>query len=390
MRRRAIGSCKFLDSRRLGGAKNALLLLLLTMFYVDYQVCIETKKKTLEQYKGFAMLLGRRMQRKGLELARDSVKFDTRKFYQGDVAFVSMNYDPILLWMQFLAHRELNKSPAVPHVGTPSVPLHVFNDFGHLIPSRSIEKRDADYSWYPMNEAVAQRLNELKSGGEEKVRLTKILFPHGSLCWRGCPNCGKLSAYHADQWDLFAPDLFPPPPLRAFDRNGCPERIKDLEKDERRKGRVDARACLSCGQLTFANHTQAIMQSSFKARPPSFIEEIQRDLRAVTMRAKHVIFMGYSLPRDDVTYRAFFAARRQRAGAAKVRCTIVNKNNEYPDWYWPDEIKASRLAEDPVVNAAQDVFGIENVRFFGGGVPDVFLDRGIASEEKLERLLEWQ
>jgi hypothetical protein len=40
------------------------------------------------------------------------------------------------------------------------------------------------------------------------------------------------------------------------------------------------------------------------------------------MQVDHIIFMGYSLPPDDVTYRAFFSARRQRQGA-QVRCTVV-------------------------------------------------------------------
>jgi hypothetical protein len=64
--------------------------------------------------------------------------------------------------------------------------------------------------------------------------------------------------------------------------------------------------------LTFAHHTQAVMQSSFKSNPPSFIEEIRRNLRATTMQANHIILMGYSLPQDDITYCAFFSASCQR------------------------------------------------------------------------------
>jgi hypothetical protein len=37
------------------------------------------------------------------------------------------------------------------------------------------------------------------------------------------------------------------------------------------------------------------MQSSFKPRPPSFIEEIQRDLRATTMQTDHIIFRAENL-----------------------------------------------------------------------------------------------
>jgi hypothetical protein len=317
---------------------------------------------------------------------------DQPAFYQGDVGFVSLNYDPIALWMQFVANRDLNKSPDVPTIGTPPVPLHLFHDFGHLIPARRIGRGEATWPWYPMNEAATQRLNE-QAGGDCRVRLTKFLFPHGCLCWRECPNCGKLSAYHGDEWDLHAHSLFPPPPLRAFDLRPCPSWITSKEREQREKGLIDARGCLHCGTLTYANHTQAVMQSSFKSRPPSFIEEIQRDLRSTTMQANHIILMGYSLPQDDVTYRAFFSASCQRhrgPSDRQVRCTVVGKETDHPGWYGPTELKARSFLKDHAVNAAVDIFGDDNVRFYGGGVPNVFLDDGgKATDAAMERLLTW-
>lgn len=380
---------QFFDARRLVGAKNALLLILVTLFYVDYQVCIARKRNTLQKYQDLARLLGRRVLRTGLDLANAGNPLDRPRFYKDEVAFVSLNYDPILLWMHWVANRELNTSAAVPHIGSPPSPLHLFNDFGHLIPSRSIGKRESDFPWYPMNEAAVQRLNESDTGCGPKVRLTKILFPHGCLCWRECPNCGKLSAYHGDQWDLTSVSLLPPPPLRAFSKWACPDLVADKEKEERERGRVDARGCLHCRTLNYANHTQVVMQSSFKSRPPSFIEEIQRDVQAMTMQAAHIIFMGYSLPLDDVTYRAFFAARSQRAGLKPVRCTVVNKDECNPGWYGPDELKRKGI-ENTGLKAATEVFGAENVRFYGGGIPEVFLDQGFATEGRLEALLTWR
>jgi hypothetical protein len=43
-----------------------------------------------------------------------STPLDQPAFYQGDVGFVSLNYDPIALWVQFVANRELNKNADVP------------------------------------------------------------------------------------------------------------------------------------------------------------------------------------------------------------------------------------------------------------------------------------
>lgn len=177
---------QFFDARRLIGAKNALLMILIASFYIDYRECIRSQRDRLQQYFDFAILLGRRMQGQGLDLAHQDDQLDQPRFYNGDVSFVSLNYDPIALWLQFNANRELNQSASVPHIGSPAVPLHVFHDFGHLIPARRIRSKrldDAQWPWYPMNEAAVQRLNE-QSSSDSRIRLTKFLFPHGCLCWR--------------------------------------------------------------------------------------------------------------------------------------------------------------------------------------------------------------
>lgn len=378
---------QFFDARRLTGAKNALRMLLGAAFYIDYQECIRSKHRELEQYFNFALRLGHRIQSHGIDLYHHNFQPNAPEFYRGDVCFVSLNYDPIALWIQFIANREINKKPSVPHIGSPAIPLQIFHDFGHLVPARRIGQGKADWPWYPMNEAVAQRLNE-PTVSDARVRLTKFLLPHGCLCWRECPDCGKLSAFHGDEWKLDDPRLFPPPPLHAFDQGAFPDWITGDEREKRRKGEVDARACLHCGTLTYANHTQTVMQSSFKSQPPSFIEEIQRDLRATTMQATHIILMGYSLPLDDVTYRAFFSARCQRKNNP-VRCTVVNLSPDNPDWYGPEELKTRKFQEDHPVKAAYDIFGEDNVRFYGGGIPNVFLDGGVVTDVALERLLNW-
>ncbi|MYM30968.1 hypothetical protein GTP58_21760 [Duganella sp. CY15W] len=379
---------QFFDARRLAGAANALKMLLGTLFYIDYQYCLREKSDVLAQYLGFAKLLGQRILKQGHQLAEHNIKLDTPKFYEGDVAFVSLNYDPIALWTQYLANRELNNDKKF---SVKNVPLTSFHDAGHVIPSRRINGQ-AVWPWYPMNEAAAQRLNEAEPGAS-RVRLTKFLFPHGCLCWRECPDCGKLSSYYGDEWKIESDSLFLPPPLSAFEKKSCPNRIEGTESEQRQAGEIDARACLHCGTLSYAHNTQMVMQSSFKSSPPSFIEEIQRDLRAVAMKAEHIIFMGYSLPLDDVSYRAFFAARCQRFKTQSLRvcCTIVGWDGEHQSWFGPKDLKSGEawFKENGTIKAAIDIFGEDNVRFFGGGAPGVFLEDGVVSEKALERLLTW-
>jgi hypothetical protein len=188
--------------------------------------------------------------------------------------------------------------------------------------------------------------------------------------------------------------LIPPPPLKGFwDANTLHPRPDTDEAKSWDEGRVDARACAHCDALTFTQHTTTIMQSNFKGTPPSFIQEIQNDLRVAVEAADHIILFGYSLPPDDVTYRAFFAARQKRGN---VRCSVV-VGTDYGDmWHEPDgidrllvEIKRIKPYEPPAttLQAARDLFGKENVRFYGGGIPNVFCDGDTVSKEKFTRLI---
>ena len=379
----------FLTPQQVGSAKSALKLLLQAMFFIDWQVACEDKDGQLDLHYQFALALGRRMQREGKRLSHESHEiYESQKFYLGDVSFVSMNYDPIGLWCQTVANRDLNKSRAVPHIGNPARKLEVFLDPAHSVPSDRIEKDKRQRIWHSMSEAVVQRLNEVGHG----IRVTKFLLPHGCLCWRECPNCGKLSNYWGRSWALASPTLIPPPPLRAFTPGMDIEDARtDKERKAWKKGEVDARECVHCETLTYAHHTTTVMQSSLKGRPPAFIEEIQRELRVVIKDAKHIVLMGYSLPEDDFVYRAFFAAHTARSGTkSPVKCTVVDKKAGSAAWFGPEALRGkTELHEGTAVKAAQDLFGQDNVRFYRGGVPDVFSEGGTVQDHAVERLLVW-
>lgn len=380
----------FLNQQQVLGAYQALILILQTLFYIDYQAALETKKEQLELYYQFSETIARRMQQKGLGInPRDFAK---REHFLGEVAFASLNYDPIGLWSQFIANSNLNNQADVPHVDKQAVPLKIFHDLGHFMAVRTIENPDGlkDNLWYPLNEASAQRLNDHEHCTGRRVLLTKYLFPHGCLCWRECPSCGKLTANFGDRWDLRSPTLLPPPPLPGFVVER-PNNGTDKEKEKWNKGKVDARECVHCHAMTYAHHGSAVMQSSFKVRPAPFIEEIQRELRVAIEKADHIIFMGYSLPPDDVTYRALFAARKSRSEHVPVRCSVVTGRGGADAWLTHDQFSAPGVGEDAkkTIEAAISIFGQENVRYYGGGIPQVFSDGTACDSDKVETLLNW-
>ena len=387
----------FLTPRRVANARNALKVLLQTLFYVDWQELQsdERKKAELELHYDFATVLGRRMQRQGVEKAQNEYPFDNRDFYMGDVSFASLNYDPVALWLQYVANRDLNKGRDVPYVGSPRRRLQLFHDLSHLVPSRRVRERNPRTPWHPMNEAAAQRLNDLDHGATDCIRITKFLFPHGCLSWRECPSCGKLSSYVGNQWDKNSRVVIPPPPLKAFVQNVQFPYYDEKEKKEWDSGGVDARACVHCNTLSYAHDTQIVMQSNFKSAPPPFIEEIQRDLRVIVQDANHIVFMGYSLPRDDVNYRAIFAVRRRYDPERPVKCSVVVGNDSTQNrWLGPSDLSDLNsvgigAGGNETLEAAIELFGSENVRFYGGGIPGVFLDGGTVTESAVEGLLNW-
>ena len=388
---------EFLTPQRVLGARNALKMLLHTMLYIDWHYGRRENRRILEHHYDFAKALGRRMQKQGRELDGSRIHFDSRDFYMGDVSFVSLNYDPISLWCQLVANRDLNRCAGVPHIGCPASRLQIFHDLGHFVAGPRVgtrKDRDSETPWHPMNETSAQRLNDPDHRSGDRIRISKFLFPHGCLWWRECPDCGKLSSYMGDAWEWDSPTLIPPPPLKAFVQDVEFQSRSDKEHESWDQGEADARACVHCQTLTYAHHTQTLMQSSFKGPPPPFLEEIKRDLRVAVQNAGHIVLMGYSLPPDDVDYRAFFAARRRREES--VKCSVVVGTGYGRRWFghteWSAELRDTDegKAISTALEAACDLFGKENVRFYGGGIPNVFLDGGRVMDAAVDKLLTWE
>ena len=247
-----------------------------------------------------------------------------------------------------------------------------------------------------MNEAAAQRLNDDEHDSGDRIRICKFLLPHGCLWWRECPSCGKLSSHMGDKWDRDSLTLIPPPPLKAFVESKQFRWRVECERKAWEEGEVDMRACVHCQAPTYAHHTQTVMQSNLKSSPPPFLEEIGRDLRVAVQHADHIVLMGYTLPPDDVDFRAIFAARRRFDSDKPVKCSVVEGTRHDDRWFgpseWPSVVSGSTPERPPrsTLEAARDLFGKEHVRFYGHGIPQVFLDGGRVTDAAVDRLLNWE
>lgn len=391
----------FISAEKLIPARNLLKMLTTLLHTLDFQQALRTKQNQLEDYANFAEALYELMLKEGYRLDEQFNEIDKRtkrKFYLFSHSFISMNWDPILLWMLFNAHKGHNHSSKPPLIGPSNLPsvFKMFHDLGHFMGVRKIDGNTPEV-WYPFNETVVQRMNDPEHETGRRVRVGKYYFPHGCSGWRECPNCGKLTMYMGSAWGTGGSSaLFPPLPLPKF---AFGFEARSIEEEEARKeGRADAIQCSFCGTLTEAHHAPLIMQSSFKGKHPSFIEEVQRDMRVSLEGAKHVVLMGYSLPPDDVIYRSILASRKNRA-KDKLYCSVVSHEvlstngwisgqrlEEYVKVLKETKPDASILR---TIRSAKELFGAEHIRVCSDGVPNVFLQSigGGVSVDKVRDLL---
>lgn len=242
-----------------------------------------------------------------------------------------------------------------------------------------------------MNETAVQRLNDPEHQAARRIRVGKFYFPHGCHGFRECPNCGKLTFYLGNEWNIQSESLFPPPIINDFLFDN-PSRSAE-EVSAKKDGMSDAIQCVHCGSITEQHHSAIITQTNFKGNHPPYIEEIQRDMKVAIEKANHVILFGYSFPEDDFIYRSIFAARKQM-GDKPLKCSIVNWDEDAPErWMYKDEIE--KFTENHKGNVSNmyvrlvDLFGRDHIRIYGKGIPNVFLENNEVSKEKIKEMMEW-
>ncbi|MBM7540038.1 hypothetical protein [Amphibacillus cookii] len=96
---------------RMIAARNLLNLLTVLFHSTSYQNMLRDHKNILDQYTEFTEVLALLMQQEGLMRANEQTAFDDRAFYLFSYSVLSMNWDPIFLWLIFNAHKKVNQAP---------------------------------------------------------------------------------------------------------------------------------------------------------------------------------------------------------------------------------------------------------------------------------------
>ena len=223
-----------------------------------------------------------------------NVKMDEREFFIADYSIINFNWDlcslfPIIGSNRILNHendRYINKE------GLPQ--LRMYTDFNYECASTL-----NDLPWYPFTEPAAYVANSDKHMGKRRVVLLKAFYPHGLMNSFKCPKCARHSLYLGNQLE-----------------------IKEVSKSIDYNLNKKIYNCPSCGAEISAKDFNVLVQSNFKERN-SFLEETRIKMFCELESAEKLVFIGYSMPQDDIDYRTFFKSLNN---VKKVYVVLYDKN----------------------------------------------------------------
>lgn len=335
-------------------------------------------------------------------LARD-YEIDSRDFYLCSTAIVSFNWDPVLLWLLFRADQERSDSRIV--LGDDEYLLRLYHDLGDGIGVRKFSEDEDRQSVFAlmMNEQACRTFNERDRDLKRSkvMRISKILFPHAGFGWRICPRCGKL---FIDFGDLgarvtsplaFGPDLLP----------GLQKDWKPRTRAEKLLGRFGVIQCIFCEALTYPYDCPLIMQSTMKYRRHHVLHGIFNELGLIVGNARHLVFAGYSLPKDDFLYKCFFqtAWAGKKPSDREKYCSLVLLDPEYRaqagrgPWFERNELiqylkkdctRDEQVGVKQTIRNMLQIFDLDSIRVSVYGMPDIITSHPrLSSKEALKDLL---
>ena len=220
-----------------------------------------------------------------------NVKMYEREFFIADYSIINFNWDLCSLFPIIAANQRINHENDR-YINIDGLPqLRMYTDFNY----ESASLMDGT-SWYPFTESSAVVANSDEHNGKRRVVLLKAFYPHGLMNSFKCPKCARHSLYLGKQFEI---------------KEVC--KSIDYSKDK------PLYKCMSCGTEISAKDFNVLVQSNFKERN-SFLEETRIKMFCELESAERLVFIGYSMPQDDIDYRTFFKSLNNVKEAYVVLC----------------------------------------------------------------------
>ena len=248
--------------------------------------------RVYEKYIDFYYQLAKRELSKKIEC---DVDMQAREFFIADYSIINFNWDLCSLFPIIEANKKLNheNDRYINREGLPQ--LRMYTDFNYECASLM-----NDVPWFPFTEPAAAVSNSDKYNGKRRVVLLKTFYPHGLMNSFKCPKCARHSLYLGKQLKI---------------KDAC--QSIDYNKSE------PLYKCMSCGTEISAKDFNVLVQSNFKERN-SFLEETCIKMFCELESAEKLVFIGYSMPQDDIDYRTFFKSLNN---VKEVYVVLYDKNS---------------------------------------------------------------
>ena len=363
----------FLNTQRIVAARNCLKILTEELQRIAVQGATPGKMSRAEFYHDLAATLAGLMTKEAFEFQSKGFAFDSRSFYLYSYAIISFNWDPLILWAIFNAHKDRNDLPPMMNG---CLPLRLFNDLGTVIATRKVDSNGNEI-WYTANETQCIRIND-PMYPSRIMRVGKILYPHGIFGSRLCPQCGKLITSFGHKWEKESSLPFGPSLIKELQSEW---KYNEEEIKEKKEGIIK---CLFCGQTTHPYDIPLEMQTVIKKRAIAPIDEIKKEMGLLIKHTKHIVFAGYSLPRDDISEKLFFVSSLSGQNIKEKACTVIQFDPEYdptgPDWLNGREIlnylnnkEISNSEISTSIKNILSIFDLDQTRLTLKGIPNIFL-----------------
>lgn len=299
----------------------------------------EKKDEFLKLQSFFEKSARIQLNRKGEMIKNKTPDLQSEEFIFSDVSYISTNWDVLLLWSMMLAHKKLNNMNCDYYSDRTGIfKLKVFNDFYAYLNSVDVNNIDGSTAnWFPYNQTVAYHINDTDHPSDKRIFLFPTFFPHGQTHWLHCPKCGNLTMFIDKSFDVFSENF----PMKKDKKYHCAH-CKNSELD--------------------LKNSAMLLQTNFKVKEP-YIEMIQRSMRIALKDAAKIIFIGYSLPDDDIDYRSVFT--EANVEKKKTVYVVLHENDAQNSFVRFDKMSAGKQKDK--AQRFADVFGAENtfVNFAG-------------------------
>lgn len=245
--------------------------------YIFKHILEKHKSKDDRKYTKLVNFYKELAEREVKEKFNSRLNFQNRQFFVSSYSIINFNWDLYSLLPIIEANGIVNDSNNLCFATGRNPKLRIYTDFNCEYAS----KNGNDDFWYPFTESAACNVNSTEYDTTRKVVLLKCFYPHGAMNLFKCPACAKHSYYLGD-----------------LHIDSVIDKINYDDNDE-------IYNCPYCENKIYSKDFDVLAQSNFKTRN-SFLEEIRLSMMQELRSAKTLVFIGYSMPSDDVDYITMF------------------------------------------------------------------------------------